>query len=198
MGYNIFKLRIINHVQIMQISSFGLMVALSSVSYMIWLLYNYKKQLDIQNIKLLNAYLDKKLFARLINIARKSIPDRLDEAIVIIKNYYNISNIAVYSHNQQNYIYSPKQHNIAIEEYINQNYQKICQSVENGEIFTSYVNIFDTPWHITLAKLEEANDSLIALIFKDSSPRQEMLYVLDLIREMFLLLYYGERKHLTD
>lgn len=182
----------------MHINFFGLIIASICLGYMIKLILTYKNQLDEQNVKILNAYLDKKLFSKLITIARVAKDDRIGQVMTIIKSYYNIGDIAIYCPSKEQFIYFPDQDEWLIERYLQENSQKITQKLDSEDIFTGKINALDNLSNIAISYAEQNQQILIILLGQRPFARQDISYILDLIKEMILLIEYFEQKKLTN
>ena len=85
-----------------------------------------------------------------------------------------------------------------IERYLQENSQKITQKLDSEDIFSGKINALDNLSNIAISYAEQNQQILIILLGQRPFARQDISYILDLIKEMILLIEYFEQKTLTN
>jgi hypothetical protein len=180
----------------MHISFSGLFAISVFIIFIIRQVVVYKKQLDKQNIKLFHFYLDQQLIAKLIKLANVRTDEAFQESVETIKDYYNVSDILIYSHNLKSFIYPMGYDEWLVERYLLDNENRILAVTKKKEFVAAEINIASQQCKLYIASFDKNN--LIIFIFKDSFVRQEIDYVLDLIRDVISLVKFGAKDKQLD
>jgi hypothetical protein len=176
----------------MHINTYSLITIAIFIVYISRQVLIYKKQIDIQNIKLIKFYLDQQLIIKLIKIANNNHQKSLHESIQTIQDYYNISQINIYSNDAKSLANSSKNDSWKLENYIKENNSLIEDTIKNSNVFADFINLCDKTYKIYITSIDQNN--LILFLFEDYPARQEIIYVLDLVREIIALTFCKQQK----
>lgn len=157
--------------------------------YVLRLLFVYKQKINEQNIKLIHSYLDQQLFVKIIKIINTKDPKSFDNAIQIISNYYDFEQIAIYKNESNDFIYSSRDtHSHFLTQYISCESLEIKSSIDEDGFFSQHVETAQDGYMVSVYPFNNPKDTLLVLLSKAESARQETTYILESINEMILLL----------
>jgi hypothetical protein len=184
----------------MQISVIGAFITLIFIIYLTYQAFAYKKYIDKQNLELFNFYLDRKLIAKLIKIVGSNHPQAFEESIRAVKNYYDISQILIYTPIAKAFIYPQDYANLALEKYLHDQHDVILQDVELEGLFTKtiYLDARYYRLHIILFDKTQANNLMVFLFCEENFARQEEIYTLDLMKEIISLVRYKSQNNALE
>jgi hypothetical protein len=127
----------------------------------------YKKEIDQQNIRLFDLYLDQQLIFRLIKLANSNNSNAFDEAIKVIRNYYEASEVAIYSGNVHSFIYPPRYNDWLLENYLKDNETTIVSSITKNKFFSDSIKILNTSYKLYVSKFENNQNFYLKIILLD-------------------------------
>jgi hypothetical protein len=171
----------------MQISAIG-----AFIIYITYQVFAYKKYIDQQNIKLFHLYLDRKLIAKLIKLVNSNHPKAFEESIQTVKSYYNIDQIIIYTYCSRVFVYPDNYANHPLEKYLHDQHAVILEEIELQGLFTKmvYLDARNYRVHITTFDKKHKNNLMVFLFFEENCARQEVIYALDLMKEIISLVEY--------
>ena len=189
-----------NAIEIMQISAIAALVILLFIIYVTYQVFAYKKYIDQQNLKLFHFYLDRKLIAKLIKLVNSNHPKAFEESIQTIKDYYNIDQILIYTHSDRVFVYPDFYGNLSLERYLHDQHSLILEDVELQGLFTKMIYLDGRHYrvHITAFDKKHKNNLMVFLFFEENFARQEVIYALDLMKEIISLVGYKSQNNVLE
>ena len=178
----------------MYISLVGLILGMCCVIYLIKLIVTFKKRIDKQNIKLLHAYLDRKLLSKIISIIKSDNCDVLENAMNLISTYYDLTQIAIYCNQSKNFLYHPNNNKWLLERYVSNNLDKMSDVIQKKHFFTDNIDVVNQKFILHITAFEEGKDNFLILLRQDSSFQNEVVEMLDSVKEMIILILHCLQK----
>ena len=179
----------------MYISLIGLISGSVIIAYLTTIMFAFKKRIDKQNIQLLHAYLDRKLFSKFVSIVKNNDFNVFDNVINLITTYYDLNRIAIYCKNSADFIYHPEGNNWLLERYINTNLDQINSTIQEKRFFISIINISDKVFKIYVVPFGTNRNHFLVLLADSNSIKNEIIHVIDSIEEMISLVFHCFKKN---
>lgn len=180
----------------MYISLIGIILGTAIIIYSIVLIFTFKKRIDKQNIQLLNAYLDRKLFSKFVSIIKNSNLDVFDNAVNLITTYYDLNRIAIYCKDSANFLYHPDGNNWLLKRYIDNQLDQINLKIQERKFFSSIIHVAEKVFRVYIVPFGTDKDQFLILLSNPNCIKNELTHVIDSIEEMISLVFYCFKKTL--